>query len=52
MKPSRKPIKGIRAEMVRKYGVMTYMMLLPTLMAERTATAMLMEKVMIIPTWA
>lgn len=44
-------MKGMRAEMVRKYGVMTYMMLLPTLMAARTAMAMLNERVRNIPTW-
>lgn len=42
-------MKGIREEVASKWGVMTNMMLLPTLMAESAATATLNRSMMIIP---
>jgi hypothetical protein len=44
-------VKGIREEVASKCGVMTNMMLLPTLMTDRTVTATEREKVMIMPAW-
>lgn len=42
-------MKGIKEEVAHRWGVMTNMMLLPTLMTESTVTATLSKSMMTIP---